>query len=363
MQLTERARELINKYSSALAKSYGIDVSAVSRQFSVTEPKEIKLRNALLESQSFLQQIVVTDVDQISGAVVPVGAAGLHTGRRKKGRFVKQVGVDGREYKLVETDSCAQLLWSLLCTWANAGSENEFFQKVNDFANDSFALDMLRIGFNGRFIAEDTDDELYPMGEDVNIGWHQLAKDYKDGIQVITDPVTLGEGGDYPTLDSMVSDLVNAKIPAQFREDPRLVVLIGADLAAAEQHRLYSAATTPSEKIAAQLLTSSIAGRPAYVPPFMPGKRLIVTSLTNLHIYTQRNTRQREADHNGDEKAYESKYWRMEGYALEMPELYAAFDEEAVTVLKPEKKVPETRTAIDTETDNETVSEPAKELV
>ncbi|WP_140920175.1 phage major capsid protein, P2 family [Limnobaculum xujianqingii] len=357
MQLTDRARELIGKYAAALAKTYGIDTGTVTSQFSVSGPKEIKLRDALLERQSFLKEIVVTDVDQISGAIVPVGAAGLHTGRRKKGRFNKVVGVDGREYKLVETDSCAQLLWSLLCTWVNAGSEGEFFQKVNDFANNAFALDMLRIGFNGQFIADNTNDEKYPMGEDVNIGWHQIAKDYKDGIQVITDPVTLGVDGDYPTLDSMVSDLINAKIPAQFREDPRLVVLIGADLAAAEQHRLYSAATTPTEKIAAQLLTSSIAGRPAYVPPFMPGKRLVVTTLTNLHIYTQRGTRQREADHNGDEKAYESKYWRMEGYALEMPELYAAFDEEAVTVLRPTKKASEVdiETEVETKKDDELV--------
>ncbi|SFC49440.1 phage major capsid protein, P2 family [Pragia fontium] len=332
MQLTTRARELINQYASALAQGYGIEPGALTSYFSVTPPQETKLRNALLESQAFLKLITVQDVDQLSGQVVAVGAAGLHTGRKKGGRFVKQVGVDGNTYTLAETDSCAQLTWALLCAWANAGSENEFFQKVNDFANECFALDQLRIGFNGTHAAEDTDPSKYPNGEDVNRGWHQIARDYEGGKQIITDAVTLGEGGDYISLDAMASDLINTLVPAEFREDPRLSVMVGADLVAAEQHRLYQAADRPTEKIAAQLLGNSIAARPAYVPPFFPGKRMVVTMLSNLHMYTQRGTRQRKAEHVDDRKAYESKYWRMEGYALEYPELYAAFDESAVTI-------------------------------
>lgn len=338
MQLTARARQLVSQYASALATTYGVEPTAVSSYFSVTPPQETKLRNALLESQAFLKLITVQDVDQLSGQVVAVGAGGLHTGRVKGGRFVKQVGVDGNKYQLVETDSCAQLTWALLSAWANAGDENEFFQKVNDFANECFALDQLRVGFNGIKVAETTNPSQYPNGEDVNIGWHQIAKDFSGGKQIITDAVTLGEGGDYVSLDAMASDLINTSIPAEFREDPRLAVLVGADLVAAEQHRLYQAADRPTEKIAAQLLGNSIAARPAYVPPFMPGKRMVVTMLSNLHLYTQRGTRQRKAEHVEDRKAYESKYWRNEGYALEYPELYAAFDESAITIASPAPK-------------------------
>ncbi|MCU3058714.1 P2 family phage major capsid protein, partial [Enterobacter hormaechei subsp. steigerwaltii] len=42
------------------------------------------------------------------------------------------------------------------------------------------------------------------------------------------------------------------------------------------QYRLYQAADRPTEKIAAQMLGSTIAGRPAIIPPFMPGKRMVV---------------------------------------------------------------------------------------
>ncbi|MCV5682300.1 phage major capsid protein, P2 family, partial [Escherichia coli] len=84
--------------------------------------------------------------------------------------FRKKVGVSGNDYSLVETDSCAALTWQLLSVWANAGDENEFFQRVQEFTNQAFALDMLRIGFNGTKVAETTNAETNPNGEDVNKG-------------------------------------------------------------------------------------------------------------------------------------------------------------------------------------------------
>jgi P2 family phage major capsid protein len=331
MFLNERARDLLNAYSVGLRVEYEQD--SVERYFSLTEPKETALRSALLESVDFLSMITCLDVDQLTGQVVNVGNPGIFTGRKEGGRFIRKTGVDGLEYKLSETDSGAALTWAMLSAWANAGSENEFFQKMQDFTNQSFALDMLRIGFNGTSVAKSTDPEASPNGEDVNIGWQQFVKNY-DENQIITDAVVLGEGGDYVSLDAMASDLVNSKIPAQFRTDPRLVVLVGADLVAAEQHRLYQAADRPSEKIAAQMLGTSLAGRPAIVPPFMPGKRMVVTPLSNLHLYTQRRTRQRKAEFVEDRKQYENKYLRNEGYAVEYPEMYASFDESAVTIGK-----------------------------
>lgn len=330
MQLNQRALDFIDAYSAGLAGHYS--VNNPSRAFKLTDPQETSLRGALLESVEFLSLITCADVDQLSGQVVSVGASALHTGRNADGRFIKRVGVDGNDYKLVETDSCAALRWNLLSVWANAGSEEEFFQLVQAFSNQAFALDMLRIGFNGKTIAETTNPTENPNGEDVNVGWHERMKGFDGGKQIITEALTLDDKGDYRSLDAMASDLINTKIPQQFRNDPRLVVLVGADLVAAEQYRLYQGADKPTEKIAAQMLGSTIAGRQAIVPPFMPGKRMVVTPLSNLHIYTQRGTRQRKAEFVEDRKQYENKYLRNEGYAVEVPELYAAIDESAVTI-------------------------------
>ncbi len=37
---------------------------------------------------------------------------------------------------------------------------------MQNFVNESFALDMLRIGFNGTHVADSTDAKEYPNGED-----------------------------------------------------------------------------------------------------------------------------------------------------------------------------------------------------
>ena len=150
MILNAKARAFLKQFAAGLAEANGLDVGEVSNYFSLSDPKETQLRDALLESSEFLNWITVADVDQLSGQVVSVGASGLHTGRIADGRFRRNVGVSGNDYQLVETDSCAALRWDLLSIWANAGSEEEFFQKVTAFTTQAFALDMLRIGFNGK---------------------------------------------------------------------------------------------------------------------------------------------------------------------------------------------------------------------
>ncbi|EBX7266853.1 phage major capsid protein, P2 family [Salmonella enterica] len=325
MQLTPKAEAMLRKFTAGLARANGqVDTS---RFFSLTDPKETQLRNALLQNSEFLSLLPnVLDVDQVTGQVVSTGKPGIYTGRKKEGRFSRPLGVDGNEYQLRETDSGSYLAYSLLVVWANAGSEEEFFQRIQAFSNESFALDMLRVAFNGTSAAENTDPEANPNGEDVNIGWHQIVKT-RSKEQVITDAVTIGDvGADFIGLDAAVTDLVHSCIYEPMRNDPRLVVLASADLIGADTTTMMNRIDRPTEKVAAQLIGRQIAGRTVYTPPFMPEGRLIVTTLDNLHIYTQRGTRKRKAEWNDDRKRFENNYLRMEGYAVEHDELYAAFD-------------------------------------
>lgn len=326
MQLNQMARGYIDQYSQKQGEFFG--VTDPSKQFAITGPKENQLRAKLLESTDFLKRITVLDVDQKTGQVVNVGLNRLHTGRKKGGRHTTATGIDGHEYDLVEIDSCAIVTWDTLSVWANSGNVGQFMQLMNNNATQSFGLDMLRIGFNGLSVAETTNPVENPNGEDVTLGWQALVT--RDApTQIITQDTYLdNEGaGDYKTLDAMASDLINTKIHPSLRNHPNLVVLVGADLMSYEQARLYDEATTPTEKKAAQQLPHSIAGRPAMVPPFMPGKRMIVTTLDNLHIYTQRNTRHRKAEHVEDRKQHENSYLRWEGYAIGEYEAYASIDE------------------------------------
>lgn len=343
--LTAQAAAMLKQYCSQLAKGYGIDPQSLKQQFSVVGPQETRLRQALLESADFLRMITLADVDQIKGQVVDVGIGSIHSGRKASGRFIKEVGVGGHNYELTETDSGALLSWATLAVWANAGNEGEFLRLVNQFINQTFALDMIRVGFNGTSAAATTNPTKNPLGQDVNKGWQQLVSEWNGGSQIIgsaQDKVYFDPAGkgDYNTLDAMASDLINSTIDPAFRNDPRLTVMVGADLVAAAQGRLYQQADKPTEQIAAQQLATSVAGRKAITPPFFPGKRMVVTIPSNLHLYTQRGTRQRSAAHSQDRKGFESQYWRMEGYAVGEYRAYASFDESGVEIAPTPDPVP-----------------------
>lgn len=329
MQLNQVARAMLQTYGAQMAEQFG--VTTVAEAFAITGPKETALRKKILESSAFLQMISVMDVDQPTGQVVEVSAQGLHTGRKAGGRFTKDGDIDGHEYACVETDSNCSVTWATLSIWANSGGEGEFMRLMNESAAEAFARDMLRVGFNGTSVATTSDPEANPNGEDVNIGWQALVK--RDApSQIITTDVYLDPdgGGDYKTLDAMASDIINTKIAPQFRNDPRLTVYVGPDLVAAESARLYDGADKPSEKIKAQNLPFSIAGRKAVVPDFMPGKRMVVTFPKNFQILTQRNTRQRKARHEQDRKQFENSYLRYEGYAIGNYDAYGSIDENNV---------------------------------
>ncbi|ENE2793537.1 P2 family phage major capsid protein, partial [Yersinia enterocolitica] len=114
------------------------------------------------------------------------------------GRFNREMKVSGSDYSLADTDSCASLSYERMSTIANIGGIEHFTQTVSDFFGMAISLDMLRIGLNGQRIAYPSDPVTNPKGEDVNIGWHTIAKDFNNGSQVITDELTLGEGGEFP---------------------------------------------------------------------------------------------------------------------------------------------------------------------
>ena len=320
--------ERVKKYVSELAK--GSNAQNGREMFSLLPPHETKLHDAIMHSDAFLQLITMLIVEQLKGQVVFTGNPQLFTGRVKDGRFNRQLDVDGNQYELFETDSGAYLPYTTLTTWANSGTEGEFLARMQSFANRTIALDMLRVGFNGEFVAAgDSDPQKYPMGQDVNIGWHEIVRKRTPG-QIITDiPVfdRTSTNADVRSVDALAADLKHSVIREEFRNDPDLVVLIGSELLAADVVSMLNKVDTPTEKVAASLMNRQIAGMNAYTPPYFPSRRLVVTTTKNLHLYTQKDTGFRKADWVDDRKRFENNYLRMEGYAVEYDELYAAYSE------------------------------------
>lgn len=328
MATHQEVNRLLNVFTARMAQTYGVE--AVNRFFSIAAPWDTKLRDAIMHTIEFLSLINMQKVDQLTGQVVVTGNPGLTTGRKKDARFTRKMGVDGNTYTLQRTDSGSHLDYDTLTSWANAGSEDEFFQRIQDFSNKSFGLDILRIGFNGTHVAEDTDPEKYPNGEDVNIGWHQIVKTRSPG-QIVSDAITLNRTGaptndNYVSLDAIVTDLRMNLIAEPLRGNPDLVALISADLLGADATSMMNRIDRPSEKVAAQMINREVGGLKCHTPPFMPDGQVIVTPLWNLHHYTQKGTEQKRAEWIDDRMRFENNWMRMEGYAVEYDEMYASFD-------------------------------------
>ncbi|AJJ57990.1 phage major capsid protein, P2 family [Yersinia pseudotuberculosis] len=351
--------ELAHNYARRIGEASGSNINSLPLgptgigKFSISAPQENALRLALMEQNWFLPLITSRDVAQIRGQVIDVGNPGVFTGRDPDKRFSKDVGLSGNIYQLHPTDSCARLPWELMSDWIHSGTtDDEFIALVAEFTLRTFANDMMRVGFNGIKAAAKTSLEAYPNGEDINIGWHQIAKNFdklhanpdtpeEDRIPAFTprvlnpgaETLTLGENGQFKTLDALASWVISSTIPQQFQNEPDLVLLIGSDLIAAEQFRLFQAAGKPTENIAAQMLANTVTGRRVYVAPFLPGKRIVATTLANLHIYTQRGHQYRRAEHIQDRQGFENAWWRNQGYALGHPMMYGAADESAIKIL------------------------------
>lgn len=337
----------IQSYCSSLAKGYSAETT--EKYFSVTPPKEVKLREALILGSEFLQKINMFDVEQIEGSAVTVGTDKMSTGRAAEndGRFQGSTpGMTGNAYKLQETDTIVHMSWAMQAAWINAGSQGQFNKLVNSYSNQQVASDIVKVGWNGVSAERPTDPDANPLGQDVNEGWQahverlapdQIVKDDGDGGEIYFDPDgTKDTDGNplytYKTLDSMANDLINNVLAEKHINAPDLVVLVGRELVAAAQYKLYNEADKPSEHNDAQQLAKSIAGRPAYVPAYFPGKRMVVTSYKNLSVYNQRGTKRRKAKDNDDKGRFESTYWRMEDYMVEDLVKYAAYDEKSVII-------------------------------
>ncbi|PMJ92851.1 phage major capsid protein, P2 family [Vibrio sp. 10N.261.55.A7] len=324
----------LEEYCQALASANA--VVDVSKQFNISPPMETKLRQGILQSVGFLSMIAMLTVDQIKGQVVDVGDSGLVTGRKQNDRFYAELGQNGHTYELTETDSGAFINWQTMTQWANSGSKGEWAKLMNNAITRNFGLDILRIGFHGTSIASgDTDPSTNPLGQDVNKGWLTIVKEKAAGqvlSSAVLDPTGQAEDS-YKNLDSLANDLENTTIHEVFQGDEDLVVLVGRDLVAAEQHRLLESANTPTEHKAAQSLAKTINGRKAYTPPYFPPKAMWITTLKNLQVLTQKGTQWRKSRNEEDRKRFETSYLRMEGYAVGRFEKFAAI--EAVTIAAP----------------------------
>lgn len=310
-------RQHFNYFIHAVAKYYNVAPDALLRgeDFSLTVPQAALLGENIQQRSDFLKQINMLQVTDIKGYKLFGATETPITGRKADGRHLATLSHTEGKYELAETDSGIIVPWKIFDQFARLNNGGKLAEKYSEFVQNQIALDMLQVGFHGTSVAENTSASDL---SDVNIGWLQQLKTGK-AANVLSKHNIYGAGDDWATLDDLALEL---KQGLDYRHQNRtdLVFLVGADLANAEARYITKEAKLkPTERVAlgSNNLMGSFGGMQAITPPNFPAKSAVVTTLSNLSIYTQQDSVRRRFESNQDKKGVIDSYYRNEGYVVE----------------------------------------------
>lgn len=312
----------------AMSETYGVD--AVSQMFSVEPTIAQELNDAITAKADFLERINVVLVNEIKGQKVFLGTSGPVTGRtntKTNDREAKDASaLDQDTYELSSTESDVSLPYAKIDAWAKFP---DFHLKYSAAVQKQIALDRIMVGFHGTHAAVQTDLIKYPLLQDVNKGWLQQAREQipaqvlKEGK--VAGKVTMGVGGDYENLDSLVHD-TKQMVDERVRDGGDLIAIIGSDLLAADKAKLYAnqgGKPTEKERIESQQVIATYGGLPSFTVPNFPVNAVLVTSFDNLSIYVQGSSWRKQTVDNPKRSRVEDYNSRNEGYVIEQLEKFA----------------------------------------
>lgn len=330
MGLSTRAEAQYLQLQQDLAETYG--VQDATRQFAVEPTMAQELNDKITEKSDFLGRINIVPVSEIKGEKVIMGLSGPATGRTdttKRDRVPRHLlDLDGQGYELFDTHTDVALRFSQIDSWAKFP---DFADRYAAAVQRQIALDRIMVGFHGTHVAKDTDIDAFPMLEDVNKGWIQIIREQAPQQWLTGEgrKITLGKGGDYENLDSLVHD-IKQMIDPVFRDSGDLITLVGSDLIAADKARLYAkhGGATPSEKekIEEQQIIATYGGLPSFSVPFFSPTGVMVTSWDNLSIYFQDTSWRRYLQDNPARSQCEDFNSRNEGYVIEQLGKFAGLE-------------------------------------
>ncbi|MCS3472468.1 P2 family phage major capsid protein [Pseudomonas sp. JUb42] len=326
--LSAYGAQMFAEMQAAMAETYGVTLA--SKTFSVEPSIAQELNEAITAQADFLERINVIGVDEIKGQKVFLGTTGPVTGRtntKTTDRLAKDASdLSDDTYELFSTESDVSLAYAKIDAWAKFP---DFHVRYSAAVQKQIALDRIMIGFHGIQAAAQTDITLYPLLQDVNKGWLQIAREQipqqvlKEGK--VAGKVTMGPDGDYENLDSLVHD-TKQMVDERVRDGGDLIAIIGSDLLAADKAKLYAnqaGKPTEKERIESQQVIATYGGLPAFSVPHFPANAVVVTSFDNLSIYYQASSWRKQTIDNPKRSRVEDFNSRNEGYVIEQLEKFA----------------------------------------
>lgn len=326
--MKNETRKLYHAYIAQLAALNGVE--RATEKFSVAPSVQQTLETKIQESSAFLSRINMIGVAEQQGEKLGLGVGGpiaSRTDTTQNDRATRDITtLDTNGYACKQTNYDSHITYAKLDAWAKFP---DFEARIRDAIVTRMALDRIMIGFNGTSAATATNLTTNPLLQDVNIGWLQALRAYKNGANFmkevkaasnvikIGDTVSAADG--YKNLDALVMDLVSSCLEPWYQDDTDLVVVLGRGLLADKYFPLVNQAQPNTEKMAADLIVSQkrIGGLQAVTAPYVPEGTLAVTRLDNLSIYYQEGARRRTVVDNAKRDRIENYESSNDAYVVE----------------------------------------------
>lgn len=313
-------RKQFNLYRQRIAELNGVD--DVTLKFTVSPTVAQTLEARIQESSGFLSLINIEPVLEQTGQKV-----GLSTGTIAGRVDTSSTGVRNPSDPTTNNNDgtyfCRQTNYDWAIRYAKMDQwrhKPEFQTLFRDAVLAQQARDRIMIGFNGTQAAATTNRTTYPLLQDVNIGWLHQIRQANSGAQLMNDgelstsptkaiyvsasgEVLDAEGSnvatakaDYASLDALTLDALEL-LDEPHRGDTDLVVIVGWKLVKDKYLSILQKSGSTATEVAAGTnlleLPFTLGGKKAVVAPFFPDSSLLITSLDNLSIYWQEETRRR----------------------------------------------------------------------
>ena len=279
-------RIAFNQYKDDQAALHG--VASVSESFAVTPNVEQRIVDETQASSDFLKLVNMILVDEKQGKSLGLSSApnASTTDTTQAERVAKQI-IDSHnidEYDCGKTDFDVATKYALLDMWAH---RPEFQQIMARRQVQQMALDKVTIGFFGTSRAPTSDRSANPLGQDVNVGW--LQKIRSKNLRHMNN-VEFGADKAYKNIDAIVMDAKSSLLDPWHRKSSDLVVICSAAMAMKKYFEIVNRVQdNANSEVAERLLRDQHFGMlPIVIADQCPDNALLITSLDNLSIYTQR---------------------------------------------------------------------------
>ena len=294
--MKNQTRELFNKLKLETAHANG--VLDVTEKFNIAPSVEQRLVEQLGESADFLKRINVIGVTEQKGQKLSLGVGApiaSRTDTQAKERETAYVGtITPDEYEAKQTNFDTHIGYRVMDAWAVFP---DFQQRYRKAVIKRMGLDRIMVGWNGTSAATETDRTTSPLLQDVNIGWIEKTRQnaparlmgYDSAGIATSDEFTVGEGGNYSTLDALAFDVSSSLLDPWHVGGDDLVLIIGRELWVNHGLTLYNDNRAASERNALQVwfANEAIGGLKTVSVPFFPARGFVVTSYDNLSLYYQ----------------------------------------------------------------------------